>query len=119
LFDISDRTNPQEISKYSLTDEYWSEAINNHHAFLQDPDTQIIFIPGGQTGNGYIMSYGDLQLSLTKIITGTVAERAVYLDNVLYILGQSKVIAVAEDTWETIKSVDLPHQNNQPIPYEY
>src|SRR3989344_3727027 len=34
LFDVSDSSNPKEVDKYTL-DEYYSEAQNNHHAFLQ------------------------------------------------------------------------------------
>jgi len=35
VFDVTDPSNPSEIDKYTL-DEYWSEAVNNHHAFLLD-----------------------------------------------------------------------------------
>ncbi|MCL5795525.1 MAG: beta-propeller domain-containing protein, partial [Patescibacteria group bacterium] len=42
LFDVSDPTNPTEISKY-LLDEYWTEVQNSHHAFLQDEKHGVFF----------------------------------------------------------------------------
>jgi len=54
LFDVSNPSDPQEISKYNL-DEFWSEAGSNHHAFLLDAKHQIFFLPGAK--GGYIFSY--------------------------------------------------------------
>src|SRR3989344_3461504 len=63
LFDVSDSSDPKEVDKY-LLDEYFSEAQNNHHAFLQDEKYQAFFLPGGQTG--YVFSYEGNKLNLKK-----------------------------------------------------
>ena len=45
LFDASDPANPQEVSKYTLS-EYWSDILNTHHAFLMDEKHGVFFLPG-------------------------------------------------------------------------
>jgi len=90
LFDVTNPENPQEVSKY-LLDEYWTEVQNNHHAFLQDSDNGVFFMPGGQ--GGYIFKYANSQLSLQRAVSDLSVKRAVYLDNYLYIIGDTKVAA--------------------------
>ncbi len=104
LFDVSDAANPKEIDKYSL-DEYWTEAANNHHAFLQDEQNQVFFLPGGQSG--YVFSYAGNQLNMKRAITGLTAKRAVYIGNSLYVVGESKIVVVDEKSWERIGELDF------------
>ncbi|MFA6428346.1 MAG: beta-propeller domain-containing protein [Candidatus Buchananbacteria bacterium] len=104
LFDVSNPQAPQEVSKY-LLNEYYSEAINNHHAFLQDEKKEVFFLPGGQ--GGYIFSYAKDQLQLTKAISGEAISRAVYLNDYLYLIGQQKIIVINEATWEKVKELAL------------
>jgi uncharacterized secreted protein with C-terminal beta-propeller domain len=104
LFDVSDPTNPTEISKY-LLDEYWTEVQNNHHAFLQDEDHGVFFMPGGQ--GGYIFSYQNDQLRLEKAVSQTQVKRAVYLDDYLYIISQNQITVLNENNWEKVKELDL------------
>ena len=103
LFDVSDSTNPKEISKYELS-EYWSEVSSNHHAFLQDEKHKIFFMPAGQ--NGYIFSYKDNSIGLERVVTGLIAKRALYLDDYLYVLGDAKMIVLDENNWEEVISYD-------------
>ena len=42
-----------------------------------------------------------------KKIEGFAVQRALYIDNTLYVLGSSEVSAVDETSWETISSVSL------------
>jgi uncharacterized secreted protein with C-terminal beta-propeller domain len=104
LFDVSDASNPKEIAKYNL-DEYWSEAVENHHAFLQDEKNKIIFLPGSK--GGYIFSYKDDQLKLVKAVSGIQAKRAVYLDNYLYIIGPDSIVVLDESSWKKAKELSL------------
>ena len=104
LFDVSDPSNPKEIDKYSL-DEYWTEAANNHHAFLQDEKHQAFFLPGGQSG--YVFSYEGNKLSMKRAVTGFTAKRAVYLGDSLYIVGEGKVVVVDENSWDRIGELDF------------
>lgn len=104
LFDVSDASSPKEIDKYTL-DEYWTEAANNHHAFLQDKDHQIFFLPGGQSG--YVFFYSGSRLKMQRAVTGLAAKRAVYIGNTLYIIGDSQVVAVDETSWNRIGELNF------------
>lgn len=113
LFDVSDPSDPQEVSKYML-DEYWSEAVNNHHAFLLDKRHEVFFIPGGK--GAYIFSYNKNELSLTKALSKTGIKRAIYLDDYLYIIGASEISVINENDWTEVNSMDFDGFNNNPEP---
>lgn len=104
LFDVSNPQNPQEISKYVLND-YTSEVLDNARAFLQDPKFEVFFLPGGQ--GGYIFSYVGNKLSLERVVTGFQVQRAVFIDNYLYILGQEEVTVLNESDWSEVNSLEL------------
>jgi inhibitor of cysteine peptidase len=104
LFDVSDPTNPTEISKYSL-DEYWSEALETHHAFLQDAKYGVFFMPGSK--GGYIMSYAGGELTLQMAVANVEANRALYINDLLYIFSQNEVVVVDETTWERVGELEL------------
>ncbi|OHA14711.1 MAG: hypothetical protein A2909_00065 [Candidatus Tagabacteria bacterium RIFCSPLOWO2_01_FULL_39_11] len=104
LFDVSSPENPVEKDKYDLKD-YWSEVMTNHRAFLRDDKHQIFFLPGGQ--GGYVFSYKDDKLSLTKTVSDFAVKRAVYLDDYLYILSANKIVIFNEINWEKVKELDL------------
>ncbi|OGE19071.1 hypothetical protein A3J19_04195 [Candidatus Daviesbacteria bacterium RIFCSPLOWO2_02_FULL_41_8] len=97
LFDVTVAESPAEIDKYIL-DEYWSEALSTHHAFLQDGKHKVLFIPGNK--GGYIISYEGDKFVLKKAISETMAKRAVYINDYLYIVGEDKIVVVDEKTWE-------------------
>lgn len=99
IFDVTDASNPTEIDKYTL-DEYWSEALSTHHAFLQDEKHKVLFIPGNK--GGYVVSYENDKLVLKKAISETMAQRAVYINDYLYIVGTDKIVVVDEKTWEIV-----------------
>ncbi|MDD4624973.1 MAG: beta-propeller domain-containing protein [Candidatus Pacebacteria bacterium] len=102
LFDVSNAENPKETAKYTL-DEYWSEAVENHHAFLQDENNQIFFLPGSK--GGYVFSYGGGQLKLVKAVSGIQVKRAVYLNNYLYVAGANGIAVFDETNWKKIKEI--------------
>jgi uncharacterized secreted protein with C-terminal beta-propeller domain len=104
LFDVSDKTNPREVSKYIL-DESWSEAIDTHHAFLHDSDHGVFFIPGSK--GGYVFSYANGKLSLKKAVSGVRTVRAIYINDHLYVIGMEEIVVLDENTWERVSSLDL------------
>jgi len=104
LFDVSDPTEPVEISKYIL-DEYWSDVLETHHAFLHDTKFGVFFMPGSQ--GGYIFSYQGGNLQLEKAVAGVDAKRAIYINDYLYIIGDDEIVVLDENTWERIKELDL------------
>ena len=104
LFDVHNPENPAEISKLTL-DEYWSEALDNHHAFMVDPSQEIFFMPGGNAG--YILSYAGNALQVKKAISDISAKRAAYINNIFYIIGRDTIIALSENDWSEVKRLTL------------
>jgi uncharacterized secreted protein with C-terminal beta-propeller domain len=105
LFDVSDPANPKELDKYQL-DEYWTDVSNNHHAFLQDAKHGVFFLPGGSSG--YIFSYTNDRLALQKAVSQIQqVQRAVYINDAMYIVGASNIVVVDEKTWERIGELEL------------
>lgn len=100
LFDVKDAKNPKEISKYELAGEYWSEAMDNHHAFLQDAKYSIFFVPGGR--GGYIFSYDGGELAMVKSIESAQVRRGLYLNDYLYIISDSGITTYREGTWDKV-----------------
>lgn len=104
LFDVSDPANPTEIDKYQL-DEYDSEVLRNHRAFLLDKEHQVFFLPGGK--GGYIFSYANNNLKLVKAIAINNVKRAIYLNNYMYIIGSEEIVIVNENDWQEVNQLDL------------
>jgi uncharacterized secreted protein with C-terminal beta-propeller domain len=104
LFDVSSSTEPKEVDKYTL-DEYWSDVLETHHAFLLDKKHEIFFLPGSK--GGYIFSYSNQTLELKKVTPAYGARRAVYINDWLYILADSKVVVFNEFTWEKVNELEF------------
>jgi inhibitor of cysteine peptidase len=104
LFDVTDPSDPKEISKYAL-DEYYTEVEDNHHAFLMDDKHKVFFLPGGK--GGYIFSYDNDELTLKMAVSDVSAQRAVYIDDYMYIVGADKISVIDENKWEKVKEFDL------------
>ena len=104
LFDVSNPENPVEVDKYILN-EYWSDILNTHHAFLLDKKHNIFFLPGRK--GGYVFSYENDKLHLKKTISNISAKRAIYIDDCLYIIGTDKIIVLDENKWEKIQDFDF------------
>lgn len=104
LFDVSDVANPKELDKYVLS-EYWSDILNTHHAFLIDKKHEVFFLPGSQ--GGYIFSYKNDKVELLKSISESSVRRALYINDYMYILTDSKIVVVDENSWERVKELEL------------
>lgn len=102
LFDVSDPANPRELDKYVLN-EGWSDVMNTHHAFLKDAKHKVFFLPGG--AGGYIFSYEGNKLSLKKAVAGVSAKRAAYLDDYLYIVGDTGITVLNENDWSKVNEL--------------
>ncbi len=103
LFDVSDSSKPTEVAKYLLTD-YWSQVASTHHAFLQDAKHNLFFMPGDK--GGYIFSYEHNDLTLLKTIEGYGIQRALYINDNLYLVAENKLTVVSETDWKTIKTLE-------------
>jgi uncharacterized secreted protein with C-terminal beta-propeller domain len=104
LFDVSSAEEPKEIAKY-LLNESWSDVLETHHAFLLDKKHGIFFLPGRRAG--YIFSYSSNKLELVKTIPAYGARRAIYLDDWLYIIADTKIVVLNELTWEIVNELEL------------
>ena len=104
LFDVTSPENPQEVDKF-ITTEYWSEALNNHHAFLTDEKHQVFFMPGSQ--GGYVFSYQGNKLDMKRAVSDTQVQRAVYINDYLYVVGQTKIVALDENNWNKVGELEL------------
>ena len=104
LFDVSNVEKPSEIDKFVLS-EYWSEILTTHHAFLMDKKHEIFFMPGAN--GGYIFSYAGNKLQLKKSISLQNVKRAIYINDYLYILTDSKIVAVDENNFERLKELEF------------
>ncbi|MFA5136387.1 MAG: beta-propeller domain-containing protein [Patescibacteria group bacterium] len=104
LFDVSNPENPQETDTF-IMDEYWSEALDNHHAFLADEKHEVFFLPG--TKGGYVFSYKGNKLNMVKAVSDFEVQRAIYINNYLYIIGQQSIVALDENNWQRIGELDL------------
>ncbi len=106
LFDVSDVANPKELDKYVLS-EYWSDILNTHHAFLIDKKHEVFFLPGSQ--GGYIFSYKNDKLDLVKSIKEDSVKRALYINDYMYILTDSKIVVLDENSWDRVKELELKY----------
>lgn len=104
LFDVSDPNNPVESAKYIL-DEYWSEALNNPHAFLADPKFKIFFLPAGK--GGYIFNYTRASLSLAKAVADTNMKRSLFIDNYLYLVSDSRITVLSQPSYSEVAKLSL------------
>ncbi|NBD73935.1 hypothetical protein GVX82_02750 [Patescibacteria group bacterium] len=104
LFDVSDTSDPQERDVYHL-DEGWSEVGSNHRAFLRDPEHDLFFIPAGQSG--YVFSWGDDEITLERAVADVGARRAIYIDDVLYVVGEAEIRALSLPELEDVASLEL------------
>ena len=104
LFGVGDPTNPTELAKYTLK-EYWSDVLNNHHAFLLDSRHNVFFLPGGK--GGYVFSYQSDTISLARAIGDIRANRAIYIDDYMYVIGEEKLVVLNENDWQEVNDLDL------------
>lgn len=104
LFDVSSPSSPAELDRL-LLEEYWSEILETHHAFLLDPDHEVFFLPSSR--KGYVLSYGGGDLEVVREVENVTARRAVYLDDYLYVISEENLTVLDERTWETVNEIGL------------
>ncbi|MEM0358589.1 MAG: beta-propeller domain-containing protein [Candidatus Hadarchaeales archaeon] len=104
LFDLSSPSQPIELDKL-LLEEYWSEILETHHAFLLDPDHEVFFLPA--FGKGYVISYGEKDLEVVRVVENRAVRRAVYLEDYLYVISEENLTVLNERTWEIVNEIEL------------
>jgi uncharacterized secreted protein with C-terminal beta-propeller domain len=92
------------VFKYILKDS-WTEVEGNHRAFLHDEKHGVFFIPGGQ--GGYVFSYRNDSLELKATVSGHQVKRAIYIDDYMYVIGETKITVLDEKTWKEVNTLSL------------
>lgn len=103
LFDVSDAAKPVEKAKYSL-DEYWTDIMGTHHAFLLDDQHHVFFMPGSK--GGYVFSYEGDQLAMVKAVADARVQRAIYINDNLYLVGDERIVVLDEKSWTKTAELD-------------
>jgi uncharacterized secreted protein with C-terminal beta-propeller domain len=104
LFDASDPEDPRVVDDL-LLETGWSAVSRSHHAFLQDPEHGVAFVPAGETG--YVVSYEDGLAVEHRVETDGEAVRARYVDDYLYVFARGQLVVVDERDWEREADLDL------------
>jgi len=104
IFDVRDPTQPTEAAQYQLADS-WSVIEQTHHAFLHDQKFKAFFLPASR--GGYVFTYTDNSLTLSKAVPASRAKRAVYINDYLFIITETNVVVLREGSWEIQKELAL------------
>jgi inhibitor of cysteine peptidase len=102
LFDLSDIENPKENDTYILN-EYWSDILVTHRAFMVNPEKEIFFMPG--SFGGYIFSYKNGKFELLESVRAEVIRRALFVDSNLYIIGDSGILVLDDSSWNKVNEL--------------
>ena len=125
MFDVSDESNAVEVDKVMLNPEGqfdYSEALYNHKAILIDDDKNIIGLPssyfdgistisqyfvyGYNDEDGFFLK-GKLDYHDVKDEYFTGFERGLFIEDVLYIASQSRIVAATIDEVKVISTLDI------------
>jgi uncharacterized secreted protein with C-terminal beta-propeller domain len=100
LFDVSNPTQPREISNITATSLY-SPTFHDHHAFAYSPKLRLALVPAaGWHGAGYVLAVevGD-KLALRAVINAT-ADRAFFGQDAIYLVGRTGGLAGGVQIWK-------------------
>ena len=137
LFDVSDVANPTEISKYIIGERgTYSEALNDHKAFLFSKEKNLLVIPVREYEDNYKESFQGAYVFDVELVEGITLKgrithvnesakeenewyydwnsevrRSLYIDNVLYTVSNSKIKANDLADLSEISEVSLPYEN--------
>jgi inhibitor of cysteine peptidase len=121
LFDVSDPTNPVEISKYTVGGRGTeSLALQDHRAFLFSRKRGLMVIPIGdwlrqEAYVFHISAENGIALRGTVKHEGYQVRRSLYIEDALYTVSDGAVKANRIDDLSEIKSIELP--GAEPVRY--
>ncbi len=102
LLNISNPKEPKELSNF-LFNKYWND--EQIKEFLIDKKHKIFFVPIYDAG--YIFSYDNNKLKLVKTVKEKDIEKALLINNYLYLITDSKIVVLDENTWKEVKELTL------------
>ena len=102
IFDVSDPTDPEvEASRVLAAD--WSAIARSHHAFLLDRKHGVFFLPTEH--GGMVLSSADLDT--VHEVDVDRPQRALYIEDYLYVFGDDELAVVDETDWERVETLAL------------
>jgi uncharacterized secreted protein with C-terminal beta-propeller domain len=141
LFDVSDVSNPKEISKYIIGERgTYSEALNDHKAFLFSKSKNLLVIPVSLAEKDYQQTWQgayvfNVDLSNGFVLKGRITHenetinktdyyydyqsqirRSLYMDDVLYTLSGKMIKMNDLSDLSEINKVDLPIEQQEIYP---
>lgn len=78
----------------------WTEIQQNPRAFLQDAEHQVVFLPTGTAGK--VLSYANNALTEVASVTDQRVRRAVYINDTMYVIGETGLTALDEKNWQSV-----------------
>jgi len=102
VFDVSDPTDPGIEESRVLASE-WSAISRSHHAFLLDRKHGVFFLPTGHGG----MVLSAESLDTVYEVNVDRPQRALYIEDYLYVFGENELAVVDETEWERVETLDL------------
>jgi len=102
IFDVSDPTDPTiEASRVLAADR--SAIARSHHAFLLDREHGVFFLPTEH--GGMVLSSSDLDT--VHEVDVDRPQRALYIEDYLYVFGEDELAVVDETEWERVETLNL------------
>ena len=62
-------------------------------------------MPGGN--GGYVFSYANSELSLTKAVGESGIKRAIFINDFMYLISESEIVVLDENNWNEIGSLSI------------
>lgn len=121
MFDVSDLENPKEMFSVDIGEKnVYSEVIYNHKALFYHKNRNLIGFPAtirrnnaNKDTNNFVLYQIDLEKGFIeygnieqKINYKTNINRAIYIDNILYTLAESKMVSYNLDNMEKLDELE-------------
>lgn len=126
MFDVSDLSNPKEIFAKTLGEGYsYSNVTYDHKLLMYDKQRSLIGFPitmknkNGKMQESILLLNIDLENKEFKIHSQYAMEsynyymrKVIYIEDVLYILCDNKILAFNINTSDSIGTIDLPYERS-------
>ena len=109
MFDTADKTDVT-VKSAEVTDLDWSEALNNHHAFLISRDKDLIAFPAEDQYviYGYDEARGFYLRAALDLGDWSWGSRGLYAGDSLYVVGEDAVCVITLEGLDLVGTVKLP-----------
>ncbi len=108
MFDTSDKADVT-AKTVEVTDLNYSEALDNHHAFLISLEKNLIAFPADDLYviYGYDKARGFYPQAKLELEGWSWNARGLFVDDMLYVVGENTVSVISLDGFQLVKTVEL------------